>query len=161
MFRWFLPKDGGGHVRRYLRFRKEVLNRIMNSKDRYPCPPITLFDFARQDDAIDAAKVQAKDRDSWRISDDRVIGGFSESLARLIRSDDEYRRYVSGESGEQPTNDVASSDDVDSNNNFTPFIRWSGKIDTTIGLRSNAQRSGFAALRSPIFPMDGANLQGL
>jgi len=177
VFRWFLPKNGGGQVRRYLRFRKTVLNRILQQNDRYPCPPITLFDFAHPDDAIDAERVQVRDRDAWRLSDDRVIGGFSESVAKLIRSDEQYQRYVSGgeeieevvdvdltaESETDGDREISSPDEANHQNttNFTPFLRWTGNLDTTIGLRSTAQRSGFAALRSPVFPMDGANLQGL
>lgn len=116
------------------------------SNDRYPCPPVTLFDFGRHDDAVDAAKVQEHDKDSWRISDDRVIGGFSMSEASLIH---------------KPEDLPSMGRSASSSSEFTPFIRWRGRIDTTVGLRSPANRSGFAALRSPVFPLDGANLRGL
>lgn len=149
VFRWILPKEGGGQVRRYLRFRRAILDRALRSNDTYPCPPITLFDFARHDDAVDAAKVQERNRDAWRISDDRVIGGFSESLATLIHE------------AQEANEEASAGDPALTGEDTPPFLRWTGALDTTVGLRSNAQRSGFAALRSPEFPLDGANLQGL
>ena len=42
-----------------------------------------------------------------------------------------------------------------------PYIRWYGHLNTTIGLESKVQRSGFCAIRSPKFPFNGASLQGL
>lgn len=158
MFRWFLPKDGGGKVRRYIQFRKEMLDRVYRSKDRYPCRPVTLFDFRRLDDAADAMKAQEKDVDSWRLSDDRVIGGFSKSASVFINSDEDYLRLMEGEEIQSKDGSRASSDQSDST--FLPFLRWHGNLDTAVGLRSNVQRSGFAAIRSPEYPLDGANLQG-
>lgn len=170
VLRWILPGEGGGHVRRYLRFRKAILNRIVNNNDMHPAPPVPLFDFVHPDDAVDAAKVQVRDRDAWRLSDDRVIGGFSESVATFIASMDELQRHRSGEEFESvalrqrkpPPTPSAEEDGGDlKETGFTPFLRWSGNLDTTVGLQSTVQRSGFAALRSPQFPLDGANLQGL
>jgi Complex I intermediate-associated protein 30 (CIA30) len=169
VLRWFLPGEGGGHVRRYLRFRKAILNRIVNNNDMHPVPPVPLFDFVHPDDAVDAAKVQVRDRDAWRLSDDRVIGGFSESIATFIASKDDYQKHLSGDELEsvalrrpkQPSTFNAEEDGNVKETGFTPFLRWSGNLDTAVGLQSAVQRSGFAALRSPQFPLDGANLQGL
>lgn len=159
VFRWFLPKGGGGQARRYIRFRKAILNRVVESNDRYPCPPISLFDFRDYDDAVDAINLRERFKDAWRVSDDRVIGGFSESFATLIRSDKEYQRYLNGRDSEFVNE--SETEERSSDSDFAPFLRWTGHVDTTVGLRSTAQRSGFAALRSPEFPMDGANLRGL
>ena len=145
-------------MRRYVRFREAMLRRRLESKDMDPFRPITLFDFANADDAVDAKRVHEKDQDAWRISDDSVIGGFSRSSARLIRSKAEFFRYASGldDDDDQEAMEASAKEEL-----FTPFIKWKGTIDTTIGLSSNVQRSGFAALRSPQFPMDGANLRGM
>jgi hypothetical protein len=174
LFRWLLPKDGGGSTRRYLEFRKQMLLRQALSKDIHPFLPITLFDFTRPDDAMDARRVHQKDKGGWRISDDGVIGGFSESSAKLIRSKAELFKYTSAPS--RTTTDDADCDvtdddnddndddaephhaDGNNNNQFTPYIKWSGRIDTTPGF---TDRSGFASLRSPRFPLQGANLRGM
>jgi hypothetical protein len=168
---WLFPRQGGGWARRYLWFRRDLLQRSWQTKDRYPCSPITLFDFKREHDAADAARVLEKELDTWRISDDRVIGGFSEGSAVLLRSQEDYDRHVSGQpltldEEREPNNVDSLSADAEEEGsgadpNFTPFLRWNGQIDTTVGLQSSAQRSGFAALRSPEFPFNGANLQGL
>jgi hypothetical protein len=173
VLRWILPRNGGGWARRYLRYRQDLWRTSMEG-DSFPCTPLTLFDFGRHDDAVDASQIQEKQSDGWRVSDDRVIGGFSEASATMIRTKADYRRYLAGEdampiSDEQipePNGEHAENADDDSKtetstNEFTPFIRWEGSLDTTIGLRSDVQRSGFTALRSPEFPFDGASLQGL
>jgi hypothetical protein len=166
VLRWILPREGGGHVRRYLRFRKAILNRIVNNDDKFPAPPVSIFDFVHPDDAVDAAKVHAKDRDAWRLSDDRVIGGYSESNATFIASKNDFLKNLDREdvtsNGRSPSRSGAEGmNDGGEGSSFVPFLRWRGNLDTTVGLRSTAQRSGFAAIRSPQFPLDGANLQGL
>lgn len=164
---WIFPRQGGGWARRYLRFRKDVLTRVMETPDRYPCAPVSLFDFTHRDDAADALHIQAQETDGWRISDDRVIGGFSKSKAVLIRSPVHLKRYNTAETicNQDVSSEVNSTDGCDDaatelDSAFASFLRWSGRLDTTVGLASNAQRSGFAALRSPEFPLDGANLRG-
>lgn len=166
MIPWIFPSRGGGWARRYLAYRKGILRTSLLTKDRFPCPPLTLFDFSRHDDAVDAARVGEYDSDAWRISDDRVIGGFSKAQAVLLKSSEDVVRHLSGkepDSNEKDPNSKEQISDPETNDegNFIPFLRWQGTLDTTIGLQSSAQRSGFAALRSPEFPFNGANLQGL
>lgn len=167
VLQWLLPRNGGGWARRYLRYRQDIFRTSMEG-DLFPCTPLTLFDFGRHDDAVDASQIQEKKSDGWRVSDDRVIGGFSEASATMIRTKDDYRRYLDGESmapmTAEPDAEHTEDDDLKtetSSNKFTPFIRWEGSLDTTIGLQSDVQRSGFTAIRSPEFPFDGASLEGL
>jgi hypothetical protein len=170
---WIFPRNGGGWARRYLRYRSNIYRTSMEG-DLNPPSPLTLFDFADHDDAVDASQIKEKISDGWRVSDDRVIGGSSEASATMIRTKDDYRRYLAGESvlpisaeqnpesdGEHPEDDDSKTDSTRSGNEFVPFIRWEGSLDTTIGLRSDVQRSGFTAIRSPDFPFDGASLQNL
>ena len=170
MIPWIFPSQGGGWARRYLAYRKDILRTSLLTKDRYPCPPLTLFDFSRHDDAVDAARVGEYDSDAWRISDDRVIGGFSRAQAAFLKTPQDVVRFNAGEelsidskeSNEEASDPKANNDTEEENKDrFIPFLRWQGTLDTTIGLQSMAQRSGFAALRSPEFPFSGANLQGL
>ena len=52
-------------------------------------PPLTLFDFSRDDDVKDFNNKE------WREGDDRDIGGLSESSAKLIHSDtDVHKRFL-------------------------------------------------------------------
>jgi len=162
VYSWIFPARGGGWARRYLTFRKDIFRRSWQTKDRDPCSPITLFDFRRPHDAVDAARIHEKDLDTWRVSDDRVIGGFSKGTAVLLKSKADYESYISGAIIEHERNATAIDyAELSDHSEFIPFIRWEGTMDTTVGLQSSAQRSGFAALRSPEFPFSGANLQGL
>jgi Complex I intermediate-associated protein 30 (CIA30) len=160
-FRNIFPKAGGGWARRYMRFRKEFNAVIYATPNYYPYPPLRLFDFSDHDDAVDASLVHEQDKLGWRITSDKAIGGFSTSTAALIKSQDDLERFMAGEELEpistrpEPRPEASDEDDV-----FVPFLRWKGRIDTTVGLQSDVQRSGYAAMRSPEFPFDGANLRG-
>jgi Complex I intermediate-associated protein 30 (CIA30) len=110
--------DSGGWLRRYLQFRYDLSRIYRNSKDINPhYEPVTLFDFRRTNDSIDAltsssmilqndpnkdsstttdnnntvkkatkTKTQHSSYDTWRISDDRVIGGYTKSYMKLINT---------------------------------------------------------------------------
>jgi Complex I intermediate-associated protein 30 (CIA30) len=161
IYRYFVPRDGGGWVRRYLNYRRAIMSVdntwIVPSDRGMPSPPLPLFDFARIDDAADARRVSGNDTgkashetnnaktvannadNSWQVSDDSVIGGYSFSTAKLVEKNGSNH----------------------SKEGSIPFLRWEGMLDTTVGLHSTAQRSGFSAIRSPHFPFGGANLRGL
>jgi len=65
--------------------------------------------------------------------------------------------------------DASDNDDSDDNrkdhvsaevDEFTPFVRWHGHIDTTVPENSKVNRSGFCAIRSPDFAFRGVDLDG-
>ena len=189
VYRYFFPKGGGGFVRRYKNFQKQMLTHMWETPNAYPFAPVTLFDFNRTDDAADILPRQnqntTRQRDAWRLSDDRVIGGYSDSSAHLIRPPLLEVETESIAPDEEPTDapeneqesnyenvETEETDEEDSSEDSSfetqeavlpvkrPFLRWYGHLDTTIGLESKARRSGFVALRSPPFSFGGANLQG-
>jgi hypothetical protein len=114
VYRWLFPKQGGGWVKRYLEYRKEITKKsfeAIQKGDHLPCTPLTIFDFRRHDDAVDAYKIQQKAvSDAWRLSDDRVIGGFSESSATLLRSQSDYTRYIAGDLEEMKQEQESSAE---------------------------------------------------
>jgi hypothetical protein len=163
IYRWLVPKEGGGSVRRYLNFRKQMFAAEWTTHDRDYMPPITLFDFQRSDDALD----------KWFVSDDTVIGGFSSSKAVLLKTTscwEKHLQLLANQNQEEEQKKASSSSSASTTIPIeseeeqylaAPYLRWYGTVDTTVGLESKAQRSGFAALRSPQFPLDGANLKGM
>jgi Complex I intermediate-associated protein 30 (CIA30) len=162
LYRYFLPAHGGGWLRRYWQYRLQIVALEWRTSDGQPLPPLTIFDFARPIDSADASNVSTKNTDGWRVSDDRVIGGFSTSSATLLRARHEWTKHL--DSSQQPATSVegSSEDSLDDGEiSPVPFLRWYGHVDTTVGLASKAHRSGFCALRSPEFSFDGANLRGL
>jgi Complex I intermediate-associated protein 30 (CIA30) len=177
----------------YMKFREQMFQKNFEPL-AHKVSPVCLWDLSRHDDAIDAALASESDRnEGWRISDDEVLGGYSRGKVAMIRTSEDYKRWMAGEelkdafrdfeaerrAREQEateeskerkeqelteTHDNVTSDqvkDIDLERGFTPFLRWTGNIDTTVGLSSDAQRSGFAAIRSTEYPYGGANLQGL
>ena len=153
---------GGGWARRYLRIRKDVYAVQWMTPDRFPCIPVGLFDFSTHDDYVDACRVHQRDHDGWRLSDDGVIGGFSQSKARIVLDGQEDESREADGSSEMLDNlQFEKVANKETEQDFLPFLRWNGVLDTQVGLQSDARRSGFCSLRSPEFPFDGANLRGL
>jgi hypothetical protein len=177
IYRMLFPTGGGGWLRRYTNFQQQLMKQLWETPDVYPLGPLTLFDFGRSDDASDVlttskAYSRARQQDAWRVSDDRVIGGYSESLAHLIRpseaetDEEDDNATVLPEEGASNFVLRAEEESVEEEDESQlaiasrPHLRWYGEIDTAVGLESSVQRSGFAALRSPLFAMGGANLKG-
>ena len=161
-------------MRRWMRYQKVLNKKRWFEPDREKNGPLTLFDFAVLDDAVDAALVDERDRGGWRISDDSVIGGYSNGCMTLLYTSDDYKQYTRGlapislldriDEVRQHENDRlatnASDVDDDISNKFVPFVRWKGEIDTRIKEGSDIQRSGFCSIRSPEFPFSGLDLEG-
>jgi hypothetical protein len=155
ILRKLFPPEGGGALRRWIVARKDLFEQNVNKEIRWN-RPLTLFDFQRRDDAADAAvAAHGPQKGGWRVSDDETIGGFSRGSMTLIRSSDDFRTH--NHSGSAAALEQLADEDEDQP--FVPFIRWEGNIDTTIGPKSRATRSGFCAIRSPEFPFDGINLK--
>lgn len=160
IYRYLFPSSGGGWVKRYYQFKKSLILTEYNTSDALMMPPLTLFDFTRTIDRADAMYISnTSSTDQWTVSDDSVIQGFSKSRAAFISSRQCWNRHLLEVSkGNEPLTGDEPMPDEDLTR---PYIRWYGSLNTNVGLESKAQRSGFCAIRSPLFPMDGANLQGL
>lgn len=141
----------------------------MASGDQMVLLPLTLFDFRDHNDAADARMISnnKSSDDSWRMSDDEVIGGYSRATFCVIQTNNDLKQI---ENGNEPLSHVrddqaaTTMDDEpstqDQDSDFIPFVRWSGHIDTRIGANANVIRSGFCSIKSPIFPFGVANLTG-
>jgi Complex I intermediate-associated protein 30 (CIA30) len=163
IYRYLFPTHGGGWLRRYWQYRLQIVALEWRASDGKPLPPLTILDFTRRIDQTDASTVTTRSSaDGWRVSDDRVIGGFSKSTGALVRTRHCWKRHLEMIKGQGDTASNEGSNNEDEGAILPyPFLRWYGRLDTTVGLTSKAQRSGFCALQSPEFPFDGANLRGL
>ena len=173
---WPFPRSGGGWGRRYLRIQKDLYFITMLTPVAHPYKPLTFFDFTDPHDAMDARRVDEKDFDGWRISDDGVIGGYSKCTAHFVPGnvEDPYEDEEQSEetdmekSPNKELEDEAAYDEDDDEEESSllhipqdlPHLRWEGSVDTTVGLESKFDRAGFAALRSPEFAFGGVNLMG-
>ena len=130
--------------------------------------PLSIYDFKRKDDIADVLQTLNNNgggsnntsksnnnhnhnnnnnektmmmkmmKGGWRLSDDEVIQGYSRGTIDLIN----YHN----------TSNIDGNDDDEKNKIKQPFIRWTGNIDTRIGTKSRAKRSGFCAIRCPEVP---------
>lgn len=145
---------------RWWKIRKTLIEKQFET-DHILKGPVTLFDMNRPEDVVDAMAVGVADKGGWRISDDEVIGGFSRGYARLIRTSNDYTNFLQGKEPLSMDDEDAESKterQPEDSGNFEPFLRWNGTLDTSVGEDSRVARSGFCALRSPIFPFEGIDL---
>lgn len=151
-----LPRSGGS-LRRLIRIRKEMFElslekRQSNSFDKpqLPMRPLTIIDFKRHDDAADARAVSiGSKKQGWRISDDEVIGGYSRGTFTLMN--DFQNTDVTNQDDSEDKRERDNEMDMEKSD-IQPFVRWQGNIDTRVGPKSRAKRSGFCAIRCPEFP---------
>jgi len=156
-----MPPGGGGALRRFIALRRDLYekkfdptkyspspNNTNDDKEEessdteiFPMPPLPLFDFKRHDDAMDGKAIEiGTTKGGWRLSDDGIIGGYSSGSAAFIDPSMQQQNQDS---------DEFNNDTDNENNNISPFIRWSGMLDTRIGKKSRVQKSGFCTIRSP------------
>jgi len=171
-------KKGGGGLRRWWQIRKSLFelnyspftktNLNKDGEDDRDIitkgKPLTLFDFNRHDDLADAVAVtQRPTQGGWRISDDGVIHGYSKGSMSVVfnqftRKGNEFvddkvsQDAQNGEDRGESNMDEPEEDNGGDYDKDAPYIRWTGTIDTRIGPKSRARRSGFCAIRSPEFP---------
>jgi len=161
-----MPPGGGGALRRFIRLRRELyekkfdptkisassnnMNPFFVNKDHkegessdteiVATPPLALFDFNKKDDAMDGKAIEfGTTKGGWRLADDGIIGGYSTGSAIFVDPSVQHNQ----------DNDQFHNDTDRESNNISPFISWSGIIDTRIGKKSRVQKSGFCTIRSP------------
>ena len=171
------PTGGGGYLRRYMNVHLQLVNKWLTAS-KHPKPsPTFLTDFSDADDAADARRVNGGEN-GWRTSaDSETIGGYSKAFYRFVETPEDYRRILQDaglltqeetvRSLENQKTEIAiksSEDESVARQNdqgdkpFIPFIRWYGTLNTKIGQRSHAVRSGYCALKSPFVPFEGHDL---
>jgi len=148
------------------KLRKELFIKNFKENEYRYKSPITLIDFHREGDATDAIRAHASSKfGGWRISDDGTIGGKSKAILRLIKSEKDltlfqdvpWQKHLEMDEKKEDEldffeKDGSSIENVKNGNNFTPFIRWKGEIDTTLPKENREiNRSGFCTIQSPSF----------
>ncbi|OEU13233.1 CIA30-domain-containing protein [Fragilariopsis cylindrus CCMP1102] len=141
----FTPEKGN-QMKRWTRFHLTMSKKRWFELDREKNGPITLFDFSTVEDAVDAAlgNINSRERNIWRTTDDSLIGGYSKARTQMVRTNEN-------------DNDDNDKDD------FVPFVRWKGTLDTRVSKdskKNKVRRSGFCTILSPEFPMGGVDLGG-
>merc|ERR1740124_958224 len=139
-------KLGGGSTRRWFRLHEAKLKKKALTKNVLK-GPISLFNFTEDADAADAATFE------WKVSDDSTIGGFSNSTIQFITDHNNNEKQQTENNNDEKEKELWY-------NPQRSFLRWEGKVDTRLGENTRADRSGFAALKSPSFN-GAATFQGL
>mmetsp|Transcript_11493 Transcript_11493/g.29086 ORF Transcript_11493/g.29086 Transcript_11493/m.29086 type:complete len:304 (+) Transcript_11493:79-990(+) len=180
MWKRLFSPEGGNQMKRWMRFQQAMNKKRWTELDRERNGPITLFDFSTYIDAADAASVEenSENKAVWRTTNDSIIGGYSIAKMNLVRTSDDYQKILKGlelthqisqwdqiqieydEDAIEDDNENSVGDKGDDHDNFVPFIRWKGAIDTRVNKEKKVQRSGFCTIFSPEFPVGGVDLGG-
>lgn len=171
-------------MKRWIKFQQTMNKKRWFELDREKNGPISLYDFSRLEDAVDAALVEehSDNKAVWRTTNDSIIGGYSRARMQFVRTSDDYKKIMSGQEstplsewGENKEQENDShetqnyivdddnekcNEDADADKVFMPFIRWKGAIDTRVNKEKKVQRSGFCTIFSPEFPVGGVDLGG-
>lgn len=159
MWRSFLPWKNGGRMRRWIKAKDQLIAR-RGRTDHLVKGPITLMDFTDWHDCCDVINSSdSLEDDGWVVTGDEMFGGRSRSTATLIRTPEDFERVKRGdkpvplfdEKGKAQNKDLVVR-------GFTPFVRWQGRLDTSIPPESNVDRSGFCAAMFLHYPFDGLTL---
>lgn len=127
--------------RRYTHFRWSVFLLEWTTKDTKPFPPLTLWDNREADGTGQPLP--------WKLTDDRILGGYSNTATVLITNDDDWLQHSATIDDNDKFHNGAG---VNRTSTHYPFLHWYGTTDTTVGLSSRAQRSGFSHIQSPTLP---------
>jgi len=169
-------------MRRYMNVRYQLWSKWLDAATHPKPGPLILWDFSDRNDAADAMRINGGE-DGWRTSSDsESIGGYSKCQFRFVATEHDYRRILNGDLEQSDTSNRLSKeedsgyrltirrggdkiekeeidqDDDHKQGGFVPFIRWWGTLDTRVGEKSRAIRSGYCAILSPHVPFEGHNL---
>jgi hypothetical protein len=184
--RLFSPEKGGNQMKRWIKFQQTMNKKRWFEIDREKNGPISLYDFSRLEDAVDAALVEehSDNKAVWRTTNDSIIGGYSRARMQFVRTSDDYKKIMNGQEstpfsewgenheqendnhetqnyiGDDDNEKYNEDDDDNADKIFMPFIRWKGAIDTRVNKEKKVQRSGFCTIFSPEFPVGGVDLGG-
>jgi len=160
-----IPKEGGGNLQRLFEVRKQLFIKNWTetslTSDKVFKGPITLFDFARPHDQIDAQRVSTMRgaTQGWKMADDGSIGGFSQGSLLLYTNDISHGRDVQVDAPVTESQEIMTQGEVStekSKSNFQPFVRWKGNLSTRLPPahpdKPPVLRSGYCYIRLPEFP---------
>lgn len=100
-----INKSSNNQMQRYLRFQQTMYKKRWFELDREKNGPITIFDFKTSIDADDVpntigtSSISSRHDNVWRTTDDSIIGGYSTGRMQIIKTQDEYNRITTINTG--------------------------------------------------------------
>lgn len=163
MYRYFFPKlGGGGWMRRYWQYRTQIETLQAFSPDGRPLPPFVLLDFKRPVDRDDAAQpfssFMDESSDTWKITDDRTLGGYTTSTAALVQTRECWQKHIVVDTKENliPSLSKEDSTSVPSNNVETETDQVSPIAASTNTNIESEQDSTITQKEDPLHTLDTA-----